>query len=344
MDIVWTIIIGLLLLTLFVVVHEWGHYMAGKRAGIKVLEFAIGFGPAIYKRMMKGGTQFSIRCLPIGGYCRFFGEEDGDEKKPGAFNHATIPQRLWTFLAGPFMNFLLAFILAVAFLCFYGDAQISIGSVQPGSPAAQAGLQAGDVLTELNGVKIDFLLDLNEAQQNTGGEISKTTVLRDGQTYTYNIPFRLADDGRKLIGISSFAESPKTYSFPEAIILSFKWMFLLVKEMLSILGTLIFTGQGVQNLAGPVGTISIIGQVAKTGFENVLRLASLISINLAVINLLPFPALDGGQIVLLGVEAARRKPVPLRVAGILNTIGLVIIFAFAIYLTFQDVGRLTGSG
>lgn len=342
MDVVWTIIIGLLLLTLFVVVHEWGHYIAGKRAGIKILEFSIGFGPAIYKRMMKSGTQFSVRCLPIGGYVRFFGDDEDEAKLPGAFNKAPISRRLVTFLAGPAMNFLLAFLLAVAFLCFYGDTQLSIASLEPGSPAQVAGLQPGDIITELNGVKIDFQLDYGEAQQNTGGTISHTSVIRDGQTYTYDIPFKLQSDGRKLIGITGLNAAPKTFTFPEAIVLSFKWMFTLVKEMISILGTLIFTGQGVQNLAGPVGTISIIGQVVKTGFDNVLRLASLISINLAVINLLPFPALDGGQIVLLGVEAARRKPVPLRVAGVINTVGLLIIFAFAIYLTFQDVTRLAG--
>ena len=134
----------------------------------------------------------------------------------------------------------------------------------------------------------------------------------------------------------------KYFSFFEAVALSFKWMFLLVKEMFSILGALFLTGQGVENLAGPVGTISIIGTVVRTGFENVLRLASLISVNLAVINLLPLPALDGGKIVLLGVEAARRKPVPLRLEAVINTIGFVLIFGFAIFLTFQDIGRLAG--
>ena len=341
MDVALTIIIGLLMLTLFVVVHEWGHYMAGKRAGITVLEFSIGFGPAIAK-WHRGETQISIRCLPLGGYVKFFGDEEGDEKKPGAFNSASVSKRFLTFLAGPAMNILLAFLLAVAFLCFYGDAKISIAAVEPGSPAQAAGLLPGDVITEINGVKIDFLLDMNEAQQNTSGDTSLTTVVRDGKSYTYNIPFKVLSDGSKEIGITQFTTERKTFPFLEAVALSFKWMYLLVKEMFRILGVLIFTGQGVQNLAGPVGTISIIGQVAKTGFENVLRLASLISVNLAVINLLPFPALDGGQIVLLGVEAVRKKPVPIRVTGIINTVGLAVIFAFAIYLTFQDVSRLTG--
>lgn len=341
MDIALTVIFGLLLLTLFVVVHEWGHYIAAKRSGITVLEFAIGFGPAIAK-WQRGETQFSIRCLPIGGYCKFFGDDEGDEKKPGAFNYVPVSKRIYTVLAGPVMNFVLAFILAVSFLCIYGDAQVSVAEIKPGSTAEAAGLKPGDVVTELNGVKIDFMLDLQEALATKTGDSSHVEVVREGEKYSYDIPYKLQPDGTMKIGINGFAYERKTFSFPEAVVLSFKWMFLLVKEMFSILGGLIFTGQGVENLAGPVGTISIIGQVAKTGFENILRLASLISVNLAVINLIPFPALDGGKIVLLGVEAARKKPVPLRVEAILNTIGFILIFGFAIYLTFQDVSRLAG--
>lgn len=338
MDIALTIIFGLLLLTLFVVVHEWGHYIVAKKSGITVLEFAIGFGPAIVK-WKRGETQLSIRCLPIGGFCRFLGDEEGDEKIPGAFNYVSVSKRIYTVLAGPVMNILFAFILAVTFLCVFGDAQPVIYTVQDGSPAQQAGLQPGDVITQYNGINIDFMLDMQDASEKTGSGSSLTTVERDGKSYTYNIPYK--SDGTNEIGLE-IQYVRKTFSFFEAIALSFKWMFLLVKEMIAILGALIFTGKGVENLAGPVGTINIIGQVAKTGFENILRLASLISVNLAVINLVPFPALDGGKIVLLGVEAARKKPVPLRVEAILNTIGLVMIFGFAIYLTFQDVTRLSG--
>lgn len=339
MEILWTIIIGLLLLTLFVVVHEWGHFMAAKKAGIRILEFSVGMGPVLFKRM-RGGTQFSVRCLPIGGFVRFYGDEEENSKKPGAFMAAPIMSRLRTFIAGPAMNFLLAFVLAIVFLCFYGDYQPVIYSVESGSPAQTAGLQPGDTITELNGIRVDFMLDMQSALSNTDGESSRVTISRDGRKYSFDIPYKA--DGSKKIGISGISYDRKVFTLSEALLLSFKWMFSLVREMVAILGTLIFTGQGVQNLAGPVGTISIIGQVVQTGFENILRLASLISINLAVINLLPFPALDGGQIVLLGVEAARRKPVPLRVVGMLNTIGLVLIFAFAVYLTFQDIGRLTG--
>lgn len=338
MDIALTIIIGLLMLTLFVVVHEWGHYMVAKKSGITVLEFSIGFGPAIAK-WHRDETQISLRCLPLGGYVKFFGDDEGDEKKPGSFTSAPISKRLLTVLAGPVMNILLAFVLAVAFLCAYGDANIVVTDVEPGSPAQEAGIMPGDVITEFNGVKIDFMLDMNEAAQNTGRGSSLTVVERDGETYSYDIPYKA--DGSNAIGIQYTFER-KSFSFIEAVALSFKWMFLLVKEMFSILGALFLTGQGVENLAGPVGTISIIGTVVRTGFENVLRLASLISINLAVINLLPLPALDGGKIVLLGVEAARRKPVPLRLEAVLNTIGFVLIFGFAIYLTFQDITRLAG--
>ena len=338
MDVALTIIFGLLLLTLFVVVHEWGHYIVAKKSGITVLEFAIGFGPVIAK-WQKNGTQYSIRCLPIGGFCKFFGDDEGDEKKPGAFNYVSVSKRIYTVLAGPVMNILLAFILAVTFLCIYGDAQPVITAVGNDSPAQAAGLQPGDVITRINGVQIDFMLDMQGASTKTDSGSSLTTVERNGKSYTYTIPYK--SDGSKQIGIEYQFER-KTFSFFEAVALSFKWMFLLVKEMITILGALIFTGKGVENLAGPVGTINIIGQVAKTGFENILRLASLISVNLAVINLIPFPALDGGKIVLLGVEAARKKPVPLRVEAILNTIGFVLIIGFAVYLTFQDVTRLTG--
>jgi len=338
LEVALTVIIGLLMLTLFVVVHEWGHYMVAKKSGITVLEFSIGFGPAIAK-WHRGGTQISIRCLPLGGYVKFFGDDEGDEEKPGSFTSAPVSKRILTVLAGPAMNVLLAFVLAVSFLCLYGDGQIRVVSVESGSPAQAAGIQQGDVVTRLNGVDLDLMLDMEAATANTAAESSSVTVERDGESYSYEIPYK--SDGSKEIGIGYVYER-KTFSFFEAVSLSFKWMFFLIKEMFSILGALIFTGQGVENLAGPVGTISIIGEVAKTGFESTLRLASLISVNLAVINLLPFPALDGGKIVLLGVEAARRKPVSMRLESILNTIGFILIFGFAIFLTFQDIGRIAG--
>ncbi|MBC5647096.1 M50 family metallopeptidase [Christensenella tenuis] len=338
MQIVLSIVVTLLVLTALVVAHEFGHYIVAKKRGIKVAEFAIGFGPKLIK-WRRGETEFSIRPFFIGGYNKFADDEEKDPV-PGDFRAASLKSRFLTIIAGPLMNVIVAVILAAVLLMTVGNAQPVVSGLEQGSTAQSAGIMEGDIIREMNGVRIDFTYDLQDAFGAEQGDILALTVERDGQKISFSVPYEPEEvDGRKVTGMSLSLE-PRTFHFFEAIALSFKWLFLVTREMIMALGNLFFMGQGVENMSGIVGVASMVGQAAMIGWDQVINLTALLSINLAIVNLLPIPALDGGKIVLYAVEGIRRKPASPKVEGTLNLIGMVLIFGLAIFLIFQDVQRL----
>jgi regulator of sigma E protease len=338
LQIVLSIVVTLLVLTALVVAHEFGHYIVAKKRGIKVAEFAIGFGPKLIK-WRRGETEFSIRPFFIGGYNKFADDEEKDPV-PGDFRAASLKSRFLTIIAGPLMNVIVAVILAAVLLMTVGNAQPVVSGLEQGSTAQSAGIMEGDIIREMNGVRIDFTYDLQDAFGAEQGDILALTVERDGQKISFSVPYEPEEvDGRKVTGMSLSLE-PRTFHFFEAIALSFKWLFLVTREMIMALGNLFFMGQGVENMSGIVGVASMVGQAAMIGWDQVINLTALLSINLAIVNLLPIPALDGGKIVLYAVEGIRRKPASPKVEGTLNLIGMVLIFGLAIFLIFQDVQRL----
>ncbi len=336
MDIVINILITLLVLTGLIVAHEFGHYMVAKRCGIRVDEFAIGFGPKLIK-WRRGETEFSIRPIFVGGFVKFPDDVEG-EAKPGDFRSASVGKRILTLFAGPAMNVILAIILSTILLTAVGDVEPFVATIQPDSPAAQAGLQEGDVIKDLNGTRIDFYYDMQDATKAPKGESMPITVQRGEESLQLNIPY-METDGQKMIGITMGLQ-PKTFNFFEALALSFKWNYLVMREMLQTLGNLFFAGQGVENLSGIVGVVDVVGQAARAGWANVVNIMALLSINLAIINLLPIPALDGGKIVLYAVEGVRKKPAPLKLEMALNAIGFLIIIGLSLFLVVMDVSRL----
>jgi len=345
-QIIITIVSALLLLTALIVVHEYGHYKVAKKCGIKVAEFAIGFGPRLIK-WYRGGTEFSIRPIFIGGFVKFADDlEEEAPPKPGDFRAASLKKRVLTVAAGPLMNILFAFVIAVIALTVFGNGimEVSVGAVVQDSPAYEAGLLPGDIIREMNGTPIrantaEEDMAAYYAQQDQGDQLS-ITVEREGEMISLSIPYmnELSEDGRKVTGFSIY--QPERYNFFEAVGMSFQWLFNMMGEMLSTLGRLFFMGQGVENVAGIVGTAVIVGQAVSYGAYSVLVLMAMISLNLAIVNLLPIPALDGGKLVLYAVEGIRKKPAPERVEGILNLIGMAAIMCLAVFLVVQDVSRL----
>jgi regulator of sigma E protease len=237
---------AILVIALIVVVHEFGHYSIGRACKIKIVEFAVGFGPKI-KKWVKNGIIYSIRWLPLGGFTKFYGEdEESDEKL--AFNNQPAGRRALTIAAGPVYNIVFAFIMTVIMLCAFGDYLPTVGSVLEGSPAQEAGLQVGDVITEMNGVKLDFDMELESAIAAADYKTMDITVQRDGQTLSLKIPYRYYEQingetyNRYMVGITSFGRERVTFGFFEAVGLSFKWMFLLVKGTLDALFSIFKTG------------------------------------------------------------------------------------------------------
>ena len=342
MDIIATILslIGaLLLIGIIIMVHELGHYTIGRVSRLKIVEFAIGFGPKI-KKWVKNDITYSIRWVLLGGFTKFYGEDQEVDDKL-AFNNQPAGRRALTIFAGPVFNIVFAFILVIIMLSTFGDYVPTVGEVWDSSPAQAAGLEAGDVITDINGVHMDFYMEIADAQRASTGETMNITVLRDGETLSFEIPYRYyADYDRNMIGMV-YGQQRQTFGVFEAIALSFKWMFLLVKEtILAILG--LFAGRGTENALGIVGMVTVLGEALRSSVEYVLRLGVAISVSLGVFNILPLPALDGGRLVFIGIEKIFKKPVPRNVEGIIHFIGFALFFVLVILVTYQDITRIFG--
>lgn len=335
-----SILAALLLLSIFVMVHEYGHYKAGKLLGFRIDEFSIGMGPKLFGKK-KNGTLFAVRLFPIGGMCRFYGEDEA-EKDSGSFNAQRPWKRFLVLLAGPAMNLLFALVFAVIVLTAYGDYVAQVASVNQDSPAALAGMQTGDILYAVNGKRIQYVDDaVSKIRAVTTGD-AVMTVLRAGQKVDLTVKnIYNAEAGHNQIGIQ-VETARRSYGFFGAAAASFPFVGSILKQMFEFLGGLFTHGVQQGQVAGPVGTVVIIGQAVRSGLESVLYLAVLISINLAVINLLPLPALDGGRLVFVAAEGVRGKPVSREKEGMVHFVGLLLLFALIIVLTYGDIRTLLG--
>ncbi len=348
LSVILSVIASLLFLTVLVVAHEFGHFAVGKRLGFGIEEFSVGFGPKLIQKKRKG-IAYSVRLLPLGGYVRFMGEDEdtgaADGRDPREFNNRPIWQRALTIAAGPVMNILFAFVLTLIVLIGFGDSAPYIETVDETMPAYEVGLRPGDRVAQVGDRVYDFYTEVT--LHPFSGEVAKAedtvnvTVERDGELISYDVPLKTMEDGSRKIGMACNIYR-RSFGFFDAIAKSFKWMYLMISQMFIFLGNLIFKGQGVADVTGPVGTVGIISEYITMGGEVIMRLASLISINLAVINILPLPALDGGRLAFLGLEKITGNRIPKKVEGIVNFVGIILLFALMIPLTVQDISRLVG--
>ncbi len=340
---VLSIIGALLLLGVFVVAHEFGHYFVSRRLGFKVEEFAVGMGPKVWGKEHKG-TLFSLRAFPIGGMCRFHGDEEGQNDSE-SFNAQKVWKRVLVVLAGPVMNLLFALLIATVSLMTYGDIvgqEITVSDISGASE--ESGLQVGDRILRADGQDIVFFTELSAKIADPAVTEMMLTVLRDNSEV--DVPVTILHDeasGAQQVGISvMLAPIRQRYGLFQAIGGSFSYVWELIRAMFQFFGS-IFT-QGVQqgDVVGIVGTVNVMGAAVRLGLEVVLNLAVLISVNLAIINLLPLPALDGGRLVFLLVEAVRGKPVPPEKEGMVHFAGLVLLMGLALILTVSDIRMLIG--
>lgn len=336
-----SILAALLLLSIFVMVHEYGHYKAGRLLGFGIVEFAIGMGPKLWSRE-KNGTLYAVRAFPIGGMCRFYGEDE--EIKDGkSFNAQKAWKRFVVILAGPLMNLVFALVFAIVALTAYGDYKAAVAEVpSTTSPAYIAGLQPGDLVYAINGETVSSTQDAVNKIIAVKENEAVITVVRGEETLDLKLENIYNEEaGRNLIGITmGLVRVP--YTFPEAVVGSFAYIGDIIREMFAFLGGIFTKGVQPGDVAGPIGTISIIGTAVRVGLEMVLRLSVMLSVNLAVINLLPLPALDGGRLAFLTLEGIRRKPVPEKVEGMIHFVGIILLFGLIILLTFNDIKRLLG--
>lgn len=427
-----SIILALIIFSAIILFHELGHFLLAKKNGIVVTEFALGMGPRLFK-FEKGGTVYALKLLPFGGSCAMLGE-DGSEDEEGAFNTKSPLARISVVAAGPIFNFILAFAASMIILGVVGYDPAEVIYVEEGSPAAEAGLQEGDLITEFQGKNVDIARDL-VLQMNLDGiesdEEIQMSYERDGKSYDitympssytrYLLGFTGVQDGDKikitnlvsgypmadskvhdgdyLVAINGreftnfedwniyMSEHPLdgkpvsvTYERDglryeekmtpvesESVSVGFsyntgrvkttplgvlKYSVIEVKYWIKLtlksIGML-FTGQvGLKDMSGPVGVVDAIGstyeEVKSEGFVmiamNMLNMAILLSANLGVMNLLPIPALDGGRLVFLIIEALRGKPINREKEGMVHFAGLVILMILMVVILFQDVQKL----
>lgn len=409
-----TFISIVLMFGVLVAVHEWGHLVMAKRAGILCREFAIGFGPKIFS-FFKNETLYTVRLLPIGGYVKMAGEEpEFVEVKPGqavglgmneglvdaiyldashpkadqvvtveridllhklelvglqdevskrydisktaflvegqtrtqiapydrTFGSKSVFKRVLAIAAGPAMNFVLAFIILFGLALYNGSptGESVIGTVQKDSPADQAGLVEGDRIVSVNGDETTKWEDLRAGFQDEAGKETTVVYERDGQETTTQITPKIQQQGDQKVGIIGVTNETEK-SFGTALETGVTETWRMSTLIVGAVGDLVTGVVGVDQLSGPVGIVKMTDQVADSGFSMLLTWTALLSVNLAVFNLLPLPALDGGRLLFLFLEALRGKPVDPQKEGLVHFVGFALLMLLMLVVTWNDIQK-----
>lgn len=364
MSVIGSVLLAILILLIMVTVHEFGHYIAGKALKFKINEFAIGFGPKLFKRKSKKtGEVFSVRLLPLGGFCAFEGEDGSGEESENSFTRKAPWKRIIVLIAGPLMNYLLALLLIIVALFAFGQMTYKIGSVaRPSEDGIQAeqyieySFQDNDIILKVEGRNIylstDFVTALGGKKK---GEIVTVTV--DRQSSVQDIKIMLRDDCNfdnlsdvstacRALGVGTYAVSPEDgnevklyydistqsyrFGFFTTLGHSFQYSWRIAGSIFRILGELLCGRMAINTIGGPVTTIKLTSRIATQSLQSFFEIAAYIGVNLAVFNLLPIPALDGSKVIFCLIEWIFRKPVPRKVEAIIHTVGFFAILGFAV--------------
>lgn len=326
-----------------IMVHELGHFLVAKRVGITVHAFAIGFGPRLLG-FRRGQTLYSINAIPFGGYVRMAGEDLDDSADSGSFRTKSVWQRMAVVAAGPAMNLLLAVLLLMGTALALGvpvGVSNRVGQLMPGWPAEAAGLRPGDAIVAINGEPMESGQDVIDTIHRSPNTDLRLTVERDGRRFEIAVRSRL--DPRQNIGLIGFRPEAVRERMGPARALG--WASDTVVETVRIIFTTLIGliregGEMLDQLAGPVGAVRFLGEAGAAGAEIFIYTASALSIMIGVFNLLPLPALDGGRLIFLFVEAVRRRPVDPRREGYIHLVGFALLILLLVTLTVRDIGKL----
>ena len=341
-----SILLFILIMSIIVILHEGGHCIIAKKSGIGVREFYVGLGPTLYS-FTRGETTYSWRLLPIGGLCLFYGLGEEEEDSPRSFFKANVWARMATVAAGPFMNFVLAFFLSLFIIGSMGFDPPTIADVMEGYPAEEAGLKAGDEIVRINGKKVDIYRDISLYNMfNEGREVS-IVYRRDGMLRQTDItPVYSEEDGRYLLGFRGPVEYVKGNAL-QVIKYSLVEVRYWIEATWKSIG-LIFKGKfSKDDLSGPVGIAKAVDDVYDASkpsgifyiWINMMNITVLLSANLGVMNLLPFPALDGGRLIFCVIEAVTGRKVSTRVEGAFHFAGMCVLLILAAFVMVNDIGK-----
>ena len=365
----WTgwIIPFLFVLSIVVFFHELGHFLVARWCGVKVLTFSIGFGPEIVGFDDRHGTRWKIAAIPLGGYVKFFGDENAASvpdhaaaaamsaaERRESFVHKSVAQRAAIVAAGPIANFLLAIAIFATVALIYGKqiASARVDSIQPDSPAAAAGFKPDDLVTRIDGRPIESFLDLQRIITASAGRTLEVEVNRGGVSTVLKATPALREIKDRFgnvhrvgqLGISR-SMSPGDVRTEEvgpvtALAIGFEETWLVIERTMSYLGGVVVGRESADQLGGPIRIAQVSGQVASLGFSALINLAAVLSVSIGLLNLFPIPLLDGGHLLFYGIEATRGRPLSERAQEVGFRIGLAIVLMLMIFATYNDILRL----
>ena len=347
-----SMIIAILVFGLIILIHEFGHFIVAKKNGIAVLEFSIGMGPRLLSTV-RGGTRYSVKLLPFGGSCMMLGEDENDPD-PRAFNNKPVWARIAVVFAGPLFNFLLAFVLAVVIVHFGGYDPAELTGVQDGFSAQEQGMQEGDVITRLDHTPVVIYRDLTMFMLNHGNEpieVEYRRTLPDGtiQKRTAVLTPKLSEEtGTYMLGIIVRGYRVPTGSFIRTLKYGAYEVIYWIKAVFKSIGMMLGGQVHSEDLAGPIRMVVMVDETVEESISygvmtmllNVANLCVLFSANLGVMNLLPVPALDGGRLVFLLIEAVRGRPVNRGKEGLVHLVGMALLMCLMIFVLFNDISNV----
>ncbi|MEF2594973.1 MAG: RIP metalloprotease RseP [Lachnospiraceae bacterium] len=340
-----SIVIALLVFSVIILFHEFGHFLLAKLNKITVVEFSLGMGPRLLS-FEAGGTRYSWKLLPFGGSCMMLGE-DGEEEEEGSFGSKSVWARMSVIAAGPIFNFLLAFIMALFIVGNLGYDVPVLLNVTEGMPAADAGLQAGDRIVKMNGKRIHLYREVQNYSMFHQGETVIFQYERDGELHEATVTPELTNGSYKY-GIGGNINYRQKTNVLETLEYSAYEVYYWIDTTVSSLGLLFKGGVQLDDMSGPVGVVDAIGTTYQESRDegafyvwmNLLNIAILLSANLGVMNLLPIPALDGGRLIFLIVEAIRRRRVEPELEAKIHFAGLMLLMLLMVVVMFNDVKKL----
>jgi regulator of sigma E protease len=327
------IIMAILAFSLLIIIHELGHFMLAKLNGVKVHEFSLGMGPKLFG--IKGKeTEYLIKAFPIGGYVKMEGENE-ESADPRSFANKTPWQKLSIVSAGAIMNIILAFVLFAIIGASLGNILPTVGKLVPNSPAMNAGIKVGDKITKVNKVNIEKWDQFTNEITNAKGESTTIEIVRNSKLEKFTItPVMDEKEKRFMVGIAGLQ---KNLNFGEAVGYGFNQTIDTSKLIFGIFGSIFHGEVSVNDVGGPISIIRISTMQAQAGIINLMWLTAMLSVQLGILNIIPFPALDGGWIFILLFEIISGKKLDEKKVAAVNYVGFMILMAFMVFIVIKDI-------
>jgi regulator of sigma E protease len=360
----------LFVLSLVVFFHELGHFLVARWCGVRVLVFSIGFGPELIGFNDRHGTRWKISAIPLGGFVKFFGDENAAsvpdkarlaamdaQERADSFMFQPVAKRAAIVVAGPLANFLLAIVIFAGVFMLYGKQTMSarVDSVQPDSAAAAAGFKTGDLVVAINGRPVESFNEMQRMVSGSAGETLAVTIDRDGSRLVLQAKPALKEvkdnfGNVQHIGVLGISRSmaPEDLKLhpvapPQAVVMAVQETWSVIERTLGYIGGVIAGREAANQLGGPIRIAQMSGQVASFGFVPLIQLAAVLSVSIGLLNLFPIPLLDGGHLLFYIIEGVRGRPLSERAQEVGFRIGLAIVLMLMIFATFNDIVHLATS-